>query len=88
MTAQQNPALSIVLNLQNDGSFQVSVPAGAMSFPLSGGTYQYDASTGMLQIMGINNLGGMFREFLHVFEREDDHFHVNYSNAVWELTAD
>ena len=88
MTAQQNPSLSIVLNLQNDGSFQVSVPGGAMSFPLSGGTYQYDASTGMLQIMGINNLGGMFREFLHVFEREDDHFHVNYSNAVWELTAD
>jgi hypothetical protein len=88
MTAQQNPSLSIVLNLQNDGSFQVSVPSGAMDFPLSGGTYQYEPSTGMLQIAGINNLGGMFRELLHVFEREDDHFHVNYSNAVWELTAD
>ena len=37
--------------------------------------------------MGINNLGGMFREVIHVFERENDHFHVNYSNAVWELTS-
>jgi hypothetical protein len=88
MTSQLNPALSIVLNLQGDGTFQVSVPAGAMSFPLSGGNYQYDPSSGMLQIMGINNLGGMFREIIHVFEREDDHFHANYSNAVWELTAD
>lgn len=88
MTSQLNPALSIVLDLQRDGSFQVSVPAGAMSFPLSGGRYDYDASSGMLQIMGINNLGGMFREIIHVFEREDDHFHVNYSNAVWELTPE
>jgi|SRR5688572_2599578 hypothetical protein len=88
MTSQLNPALSIVLDLQPDGSFQVSVPAGAMSFPLSGGRYDYDASSGMLQIMGINNLGGMFREVIHVFERENDHFHVNYSNAVWELTSE
>jgi hypothetical protein len=88
MTSQLNPGLSIVLDLQNGGTFQVSVPAGVMSFPLSGGTYQYDAASGMLQIMGINNLGGMFREIIHVFEREDDHFHANYSNAVWELTSE
>ena len=88
MTSQLNPALSIVLDLQQDGSFQVSVPAGGMSFPLSGGRYDYDAASGMLQIMGINNLGGMFREVIHVFERENDHFHVNYSNAVWELTPE
>jgi hypothetical protein len=87
MTSRFNPSLSIVLDLQPGGSFQVSVPAGVMSFPLSGGSYQYDPSSGMLQIMGVNNLGGMFREIIHVFEREDDHFHANYSNAVWELTA-
>jgi hypothetical protein len=86
MTARDNSALSILLDLQPDGSFQVTMPAGVMSFPLSGGSYQYDTSSGMLQITGVNNLGGMFRELIHVFEREDDHFHANYSNAVWELT--
>jgi hypothetical protein len=62
--------------------------AGLMSFPLSGGRFEYDDATGVLQIAGLNNLGGLFSESLRVFEREDDHFHVNYANIVWELTRD
>jgi hypothetical protein len=85
MTARENQAMSIALDLESDGSFAVSMPAGVLNLPLSGGRYAYDDSTGMLEIMGVNNLGAMFRETIHVFEREDDHFHANYLGTVWEL---
>jgi len=88
MTARENRAMSIALDLENDGSFAVSMPAGVMNLPLSGGRYAYDDSTGTLEIMGVNNLGAMFRETIHVFEREDDHFHANYLGAIWELEGD
>jgi hypothetical protein len=64
------------------------MPAGAMAFPLSGGSFEYDDTTGLLEIAGMNNMGGFFNESLHVFERENDHFHVNYSNNIWELVRD
>ena len=85
MTARENQAMSIALDLESDGSFAVSMPAGVLNLPLSGGRYDYDDSTGILEIMGVNNLGAMFRETIHVFEREDDHFHANYLGTVWEL---
>ena len=85
MTARENQAMSIALDLENDGSFAVSMPAGVLNLPLSGGRYDYDDATGILEIMGVNNLGAMFRETIHVFEREDDHFHANYLGTVWEL---
>jgi hypothetical protein len=88
MTARENPAMSIALDLENDGSFAVTMPAGVLNLPLSGGRYAYDDSTGLLEIMGMNNLGAMFRETIHVFEREDDHFHANYLGTVWELEGD
>jgi hypothetical protein len=85
MTARDNPEISIALLLQDDGSFAVSMPAGILDVPLSGGRFAYNDVTGMLQIMGVNNLNGVFNEVLHVFEREDDHFHVRYLGAIWEL---
>ncbi len=85
MTSRVNQALIMVLDLQGNGTFQVSMPAGGMSFPLSGGTYTYDDASGTLQVMGVNNVGTPFVEQLDVFEREGDHFHVNYLNTVWEL---
>ena len=88
MTARENQAMSIALDLETDGSFAVSMPAGVLNLPLSGGRYAYDDSTGLLEIMGVNNLGAMFRETIHVFERENDHFHANYLGAVWELEGD
>jgi hypothetical protein len=88
MTAQANPAISIALDLDNDGSFAVSMPAGVLDLPLSGGRYTYDDSTGMLQIMGVNNVDAFFSEVIQVFEREDDHFHARYQGAVWELQSD
>ena len=88
MTARENQSMSIALDLESDGSFAVSMPAGVLNLPLSGGRYAYDDSTGVLEIMGVNNLGAMFRETIHVFEREDDHFHANYLGTVWELEGD
>ena len=88
MTARENQAMSIALDLENDGSFAVSMPAGVLNLPLSGGRYEYDDSTGMLEIMGVNNLGALFRETIHVFERENDHFHASYLGTVWELEGD
>lgn len=88
MTARENQAMSIALDLENDGSFAVSMPAGVLNLPLSGGRYEYDDSTGMLDIMGVNNLGALFRETIQVFEREDDHFHARYLGTVWELEGD
>jgi tetratricopeptide (TPR) repeat protein len=85
MTAQDNAGISIALLLQDDGSFAVSMPAGVLDVPLSGGRFAYNDSTGMLQISGINNMGEVFNELIHVFEREDDHFHARYLGAVWEL---
>lgn len=88
MTARENQAMSIALDLENDGSFAVSMPAGVLNLPLSGGRYEYDDSTGMLDIMGVNNLGALFRETIQVFERENDHFHARYLGTVWELEGD
>jgi hypothetical protein len=88
MTSQEDRTISIALALDSDGSFEVSMPAGVLDLPLSGGNYSYNDSTGTIEIMGVNNLGAMFRETIHVFEREDDHFHANYLGTVWELEAD
>jgi hypothetical protein len=88
MTARDNQAMSILLNLENDGSFAVSMPAGVLNLPLSGGRYAYNDSTGALQIMGINNLNAYFSEVIQVFEREDDHFHANYLGSIWELESE
>jgi len=88
MTARDNQAMSILLNLENDGSFAVSMPAGVLNLPLSGGRYAYNDSTGALQIMGINNLNAYFSEVIQVFEREDDHFHASYLGSIWELESE
>ena len=88
MTARENQAMSILLNLDNDGSFQVSMPAGVLNLPLSGGRYAYNDSTGMLQISGMNNLNAYFNEIIQIFEREDDHFHANYLGSIWELESE
>jgi hypothetical protein len=88
MTARDNQAMSILLNLESDGSFAVSMPAGVMNLPLSGGRYAYNDATGALQIMGINNLNAYFSEVIQVFEREDDHFHASYLGSIWELESE
>ena len=88
MTARDNQAMSILLNLENDGSFDVSMPAGVLNLPLSGGRYAYNDATGQLQIMGMNNLNAYFSEVIQVFEREDDHFHASYLGSVWELESE
>ena len=88
MTARENQAMSIVLNLEDDGSFAASMPGAVIDLPLSGGSYTYDDATGALRISGINNLGAMFSDVIHVFERENDHFHVTYLDAIWELNPE
>ncbi len=88
MTAQQNEAMSILLNLEDDGSFQVSMPAGVLNLPLSGGRYAYNDATGMLQITGMNNLNAYFNEIIQIIEREDDHFHASYLGSIWELESE
>jgi hypothetical protein len=88
MTARENQDMSIVLSLEDDGSFQVSMPAGVLNLPLSGGRYAYDDSTGMLQITGMNNVNAFFSEVIHVVEREDDHFHATYLGTIWELESE
>jgi hypothetical protein len=88
MTARDNQAMSILLNLEDDGSFAVSMPAGVLNLPLSGGRYAYNDTTGALQIMGINNLNAYFSEVIQVFEREDDHFHASYLGSIWELESE
>jgi len=88
MTARENQAMSIVLNLEDDGSFAASMPGAVIDLPLSGGSYAYDDASGMLRISGINNLGAMFSDVIHVFERENDHFHVTYLDAIWELNPE
>ena len=87
MTARDNPELSIALLFDDDGSFAATMPTGVLDVPLSGGRFDYNDSTGMLRITGINNLGVPFSDVMHVFERENDHFHVRYLNAIWELQS-
>ena len=88
MTARENQDMSIVLDLEDDGSFQASMPAGVFDLPLSGGRYAYDDSTGLLQITGMNNVNALFSEVIHVTEREDDHFHATYLGTIWELESE
>jgi tetratricopeptide (TPR) repeat protein len=83
-----NQAMQFQLALNPNATFQVQTNAGFYNVPLSGGTFAYDASSGLLQMSGINNAGGLFSEPMQVYERHDDpspHFHVMYAGIRWDL---
>lgn len=83
-----NQSMQFQLALNPNATFQVQTNAGFYNVPLSGGTFMYDASSGTLQMSGINNAGGLFSEPMQVYERHDDpspHFHVMYAGIRWDL---
>jgi hypothetical protein len=80
-----NQQMQFQLALNPNSTFQVQANAGFYSVPLSGGSFNYDASTGVLLMSGVNNVGGLFSEPMQVYERHDDHFHVMYANIRWDL---
>jgi len=80
-----NKAMQFQLALNPDSTFQVQANAGVYSVPLSGGSFAYDASSGTLQMSGMNNVGGLFSEPMQVYERHDDHFHIMYAGIRWDL---
>jgi tetratricopeptide (TPR) repeat protein len=80
-----NQQMQFQLALNPDSTFQVQANAGFYNMPLSGGSFAYNSSTGVLQMSGINIQGGLFSEPMQVYERHDDHFHVMYANIRWDL---
>jgi hypothetical protein len=80
-----NQAMTFGLVLNPNATFQVQANAGGFSVPLSGGSFGYDPSTGIMLLSGMNNMRNYFTEQLQVYERHDGHFHVNYSGAQWDL---
>ncbi|HEV8393031.1 MAG TPA: toll/interleukin-1 receptor domain-containing protein [Vicinamibacterales bacterium] len=81
----ENQQMQFQLALNPNSTFQVQANAGFYNVPLSGGTFAYDASSGTLQMSGMNNVGGLFSEPMQVYERHDDHFHVMYAGIRWDL---
>jgi hypothetical protein len=80
-----NQQMHFELALNANATFRVQTNAGFYSIPLSGGSFAYDAATGVLLMSGINNTGGLFNEPMQVYERHDDHFHVMYAGVRWDL---
>jgi hypothetical protein len=80
-----NQQMQFQLALNPNSTFQLQANAGFYSVPLSGGSFNYDPSTGVLLISGMNNVGGLFSEPMHIYERHDDHFHMMYANIRWDL---
>ena len=52
-----------------NSTFQVQASNGIYNVPLSGGSFAYDPSSGMLLLSGMNNVGGLFSEPMQVYER-------------------
>jgi hypothetical protein len=80
-----NPQIVFGLALNADSTFQVQAAAGFYSIPLSGGSYLYNPSTGILQLSGMNLQGGIFSEPMQVYEAHEDHFHAMYAGVRWDL---
>jgi hypothetical protein len=83
-----NQQMQFQLALNPNSTFQVQASNGFYNVPLSGGSFAYDASSGVLLMSGMNNVGGMFSEPMQVYERHEDpslHFHVLYANIRWDL---
>ena len=73
------------LALNPDSTFQVQATAGIYNVPLSGGSFSYNPSSGVLQLAGMNNLGGVFSEPMQIYEAHEEHFHAMYAGVRWDL---
>ena len=81
-----NQQMQFQLALNPNSTFQLQADAGMLgSVPLSGGSFAYNPSTGVLLISGMNTIGGLFSEPMQIYERHDDHFHMMYANIRWDL---
>jgi tetratricopeptide (TPR) repeat protein len=81
-----NQQMQFQLALNPNSTFQLQANAGVLGdVPLSGGSFAYNPSTGVLLISGMNNIGGLFSEPMQIYERHDDHFHMMYANIRWDL---
>ena len=81
-----NQQMQFQLALNPNSTFQLQANAGVLgTVPLSGGSFAYNPSTGVLLISGMNNVGGLFSEPMQIYERHDDHFHMMYANIRWDL---
>jgi tetratricopeptide (TPR) repeat protein len=84
-----NQQMQFQLALNPNSTFQLQANAGVLGdVPLSGGSFAYNPSTGVLLISGMNNVGGLFSEPMQIYERHDDHFHMMYANIRWDLFPD
>jgi len=80
-----NQQMVFALALNPDSTFQVQASAGIYNIPLSGGSFAYNPSSGVLLLSGMNLQGGLFNEPMQVYEAHDDHFHVVYAGVRWDL---
>jgi TIR domain len=84
LSSEVNPAYGMLINFSG-GQFAVQTRQGYMSFPGSGGTYQYDAVNHLLVMTGLNNMGIPFREAMQILGPHGDHIHVLYNNTQWAM---
>ena len=80
-----NQQIAFGLALNPDSTFQVQATAGIYNVPLSGGSFSYNPSSGVLQLAGMNNLGGVFSEPMQIYEAHEEHFHAMYAGVRWDL---
>ena len=80
-----NQQIAFGLALNPDSTFQVQATAGIYNVPLSGGSFTYTPSSGVLQLSGMNNLGGVFSEPMQIYEAHEEHFHAMYAGVRWDL---
>jgi hypothetical protein len=83
-----NQSIAFTLALNPDSTFQVQAGAGIYNLPLSGGSFVYNPSTGVMLLSGINIQGGLFSEPMQIYESHEEHFHAMYAGVRWDLHPD
>jgi hypothetical protein len=72
----EGAAVSLVLDLESDGSFAATTEGAGFSFPASAGGWTYDRSLRVLTLTGVNNIGGFFQTIFQNLELDEDHYHA------------
>jgi hypothetical protein len=74
ISLEQTGAVSLVMSLNADSTFGVLTEGEGFSMPASGGGWEYDASSRVLTLTGINNLGVFFQTIFQNMQKVEDHY--------------
>jgi hypothetical protein len=74
VSAGPGSPVSLVVDLDPDGTFEVTTETEGFSFPASAGGWMYDPSRSVLTLTGFNNAGAFFQTIFQNVQAEGDHY--------------